>query len=440
MDAKLVEEEAKKVFQGIKSYLLSKHPFWGTVSVNLKFSLLKDAPSIAFTDCYSTVYFRPEALKLPPKELKFIVLHELLHVVLMHSQRRGKRDPYLWNLACDYAINSILVDEMKMEMPKTIPGLYDENFKNKPAEVIYIELLEKASKVKIYIVIPDLCDSSNSGCNNKVFEVTTSGTKEITDENKIKKILSGKENAVVIKTEIFNPTDLKKSNNPEGEVSRIKDIIAQAHLIQQKFGDKVKGDLPGSVWAFVKKIVEPKVPFDILLARYASEIIAGKSEFSYTPLNKRRYLEYGAVYPSISKEEIPKVVVAVDTSGSISNAELSLFAGAIKKMSTITPELTVITCDASIHQVIPPSQIESFLKSIKFAGRGGTSHIPVFEYIDKKIPNPDVVICLTDGYTDYPNKKPKYPVIWVLTPNHKTPPWGKVIVLKKDNSYLDDDY
>ncbi len=218
----------------------------------------------------------------------------------------------------------------------------------------------------------------------------------------------------------------------------MKDIIAQAHLIQTKF-ERTKGSVPGSVWEFVKKIVEPKVPFEVLLSRYTSEIIAGKTEFSYTPINKKHYLEFGAIYPSLSKEEVPKVVLAIDTSGSISSEELKIFAGAIKKLSTLTPELTVITCDCNIRQVIKSNEIESFLKNLKFEGRGGTSHIPVFEYINKHIVNPDVVICLTDGCSDYPEKKPKYPVIWVLTPKHQEPPWGIKLVLEDRKDPLEED-
>jgi len=92
-------------------------------------------------------------------------------------------------------------------------------------------------------------------------------------------------------------------------------------------------------------------------------------------------------------------------------------------------------CDAQIQQVIRTTEIETFLRDIKFKGRGGTSHIPVFEYIDRNIKHPDVVICITDGYSEYPTKKPRYPVIWLLTENHREPPWGQKVIIKEKDRY-----
>lgn len=424
MDERMKELERRA--KAFKCYLLTNHPFWGTIAANLKFVVDKNFPGVAGTDCSYEVLIGLECEKLSHEEFKFVMMHELLHVVFFHSQRQGKRNPYLWNIACDYTVNSILIDEMKLPMPKTIPGLYDERFSLKSAEEIYATLYREIrdNAQPIYIVCSG---ETGSSC---IIEVSITGAREITDEAEKEKILN---NPKAKKIDARITSDLKKSKKEsiEEQIARIKDIIAQAHIIHMKHGDRHRGTLPASVMRHIKRIIEPEIPFDRLLARYASEMISGKSEYSYTPIHKRHYLEFDAVMPTISKEEVPKVVIAVDTSASITEEELEVFAGAIKKISTLTPEVTVITCDCAVHQVVKPGELEDFLKSLKMKGDGGTSHIPVFKYIDEKIKNPDVVMCLTDGYSEYPEKKPRYPVIWILTPEHQTPPWGHKIVISK---------
>jgi len=414
--------DLEKRLSQVRTFLLSSHPFFGTITANFQFEIKEDIPSIAATDCYKTIYFRPDCEKLSNDELLFVTLHEILHAALMHSQRRAKRDPYLWGIACDYAVNSILIDEMGKKMPETVPGLYSKEFSGKTAEEIYKKLEEKLNETTTL----ELCFGAGSCTQNQgKNQPRTIRIKLTEDEN----------GNVKVEVEGMSPDLIEPKNQTEAKEAeeRMKSIIVQAHLIAQKF-EKSRGSIPSSVLEFVKKIVEPKVPFERLLARYTSQIVSGKSEYTFNPVNKKYALYYDAVLPTVRGEEAPKVILAIDTSGSISHEELRIFAGAIKKLSTITPELTVITCDCEIQQVIRANEIENFLKKIQFKGRGGTSHVPVFKWIEKeyvkKEGRPDVVICLTDGYSEYPEKKPNYPVIWCLTPNHQEPPWGQKLVIK----------
>lgn len=401
-------EKLAEVLKKLRCYFFAEHPFWGTILSCMKFVVSSEFP-VAATDCHSRIVINPACVEFNKEDLKFVVLHELLHTIFLHSQRRGRRDYRLWNVACDYAVNSVLIDEMGMNT--SLEKLYDPRFKKKSAE-------------EIYEILKDEIQSQSGDKTNP------SGV-EVSDSDGEKNTCVGGSSDREKQGKLF-PDDLIPSNNPREESEKTKDLIVQAHTVYEKMKHKFRGDLPSSVVKVIKKIIEPRIPFERLLARYVSEFVTGKGEYSYSPVNKKAAFLFDIVLPSINKEESQKVVVAVDTSGSISESELSLFAGAIKKLSTLTQELTVITCDCKIQQVVRTSEIESFLKKLDFKGRGGTSHIPVFEYIDKNIRNPDVVVCLTDGYTEYPEKKPKYPVIWVLTRDHKEPPWGLKVVLEED--------
>ena len=442
-----VKESLEKKINGLKTYLLTTHPFYATVILNLAYVIDENTHFPASTDCYKRIYLHPDIDQLSTETFKFINLHELLHVIFMHSQRKGNRNHWLWCIACDYAVNSVLIKEMRMDPPKELPCLYDPRFVGMPAEKIYDLLLEELrnkkvvkfkfvsfssrtsvhddddenneinneDSVSITITIDDLCDCDQHGsgpCGNK---------KPQGEQGQGQKA----------EQKVLAPGDIHGSKNPAEEKERLRDILIQAHIMYEKFKDKTRGHLPGSVVEYIKKLVKPNVPFERLLARYASEVISGKGEYTFNPVNKKYAFYCDAVLPSTAKEEIPKIVVAVDSSGSMRTRDLELAAGAIKKLSSLTPEVTVIVCDHDIQQVIRTSEIEKFLKNVKFKGRGGTSHIPVFEYIDKNIKKLDVVICVTDGYSEYPEKKPKYPVIWLLTEDHKEPPWGMKVVMKE---------
>ncbi|MEM4140973.1 MAG: VWA-like domain-containing protein [Nitrososphaeria archaeon] len=378
-----LRSELEETLRSITTYFTVMHPFWGTIIANLEVIIDEESEIYAATDCHSKIVFGNKAFGLSKEAIKFIYLHEILHVSFHHSQRKKPTyDHHLWNVACDYAVNSILVDEMNYPIPKELDPCYNEKFKKMSAEEIYYKLIE-----------------------NQV-------------ENK------------------FNPifADLLPSSNPREEVDKVKSILVQADIVNSKF-PKAKGNIPNSLMEHIKKIKEPKVPFERLLAKYVSQLTSGKEEFSYNPIHKRKFIEYEIISPTISKALEPKIYLVIDTSGSISSEELSIFAGAMKKLSTISSELTVITHDVSVQQVIRSSQVDKFLQKVEFKGRGGTSHIEAFKHIEelsKREGYPDVVICLTDGYTDFP-EKPKYPVIWVLTKQHNPPPWGIKVVIEKED-------
>lgn len=375
-----LKRELEETIKSVTNYFTITHPFWGTVIANLEIIVDDQRENIAETDCHSKIIFGKGSFGLSKESIKFIYLHEILHVAFSHSQRKKTTyDPIIWNIACDYAVNSILIDEMNYSPPEEISPYYDKKYSKMSAEEIYYDLIGKRIELPLSTLI-----------------------------------------------------DLLPSSNPKCEIEKIKTVLIQADIVNSKFG-KTRGHIPGMLGKYIKSIKEPKVPFERLLARYVSHYTTGKEEFSYNPIHKRKFIDYEIISPTISKAIEPKVYLVIDTSGSISENDLTIFAGAIKKLSTITNELTVITHDVAVQQVIKPSQIDKFLREIKFKGRGGTSHIKAFEYINdiaKREGNPDVVICLTDGYTEFPSQ-PKYPVIWALTKTHNPPPWGIKIVIEE---------
>ena len=92
--------------------------------------------SVAAVDAAQQELYINPAAGLSPDELRFVMAHELLHVGLRHDMRQQSRDAFLWNVACDYVINSWLI-EMGIGVMPDIGGLYDETLKGMSAESIY---------------------------------------------------------------------------------------------------------------------------------------------------------------------------------------------------------------------------------------------------------------------------------------------------------------
>src|SRR6201987_4650720 len=122
--------------QKARTVLLLDHPFFGTLLFRLGARAYGSIATMA-SDGVS-LYFNPEFVEgLSSAELIGTVAHECMHPALQHHTRRGGRNPRRWNMACDYAINPMLVDA-GLTLPKEV--LMDHRFRGMSAEEIYNRL------------------------------------------------------------------------------------------------------------------------------------------------------------------------------------------------------------------------------------------------------------------------------------------------------------
>jgi predicted metal-dependent peptidase len=167
-----------------------------------------------------------------------------------------------------------------------------------------------------------------------------------------------------------------------------------------------------------------KVDWRELLYGYIASY--AKSTYSFVPPNMK-YLYRGIYLPSLSSDLL-RIVVAIDTSGSIDEALLSEFLGEINSIMQSYPnyEIDVITADAKVqsHKVFLPGETLEY----EVSGGGGTDFRPVFEYIDSYINYPTLLLYFTDGMGTFPEMEPSYDVMWVM-PEEKEVPFGEVMVL-----------
>jgi predicted metal-dependent peptidase len=345
--------------------LLMDEPFFGTLALRPDYIMSDDIPTAA-TDG-KNFYFNPKFLSsLNRYEMAGLLAHEIAHNMLAHSHRMGDRNPKKWNIACDYAINPILVDS-GFKLPKD--GLLDTKYKDMSAE-------------KIYDLLPDETD-------------------ETKDSPSIGIVLKAK-------------TESEAEN--QQAIAEIKISVAQAARAAKNCGK-----LPSHLSKLVDSLLEPQINWRERL-RYCLGTVV-KHDYSWMRPN-RRFIAQNMYLPSLSSPGVGEIAVAIDTSGSINEDELNIFCSELNHLldETQPSKVTVLYCDASI-QAVEEYTADDLPISLKIRGGGGTKFSPVFEHLQNEPPK--ALIYFTDMCGEFP-EEPDYPVFWLATSRLKAP-FGETI-------------
>ena len=183
--------------------------------------------------------------------------------------------------------------------------------------------------------------------------------------------------------------------------------------------------MPGEFVREVARSRERKVPWRRLLRTFAGQAIA-RDDYSLARPNPR-YLCHDVVVPGMYSEQAARMVVAVDTSGSMTDDQIAAIAAELEALIDEEVEVTLLVADAEVHEVVCGAALAPYLQARRFKGGGGTSHRPVFEWIVAHRLRPDLFIGLTDLWTAFPERRPPYPVLWLTPEEHGAAPWGRVV-------------
>jgi predicted metal-dependent peptidase len=152
-----------------------------------------------------------------------------------------------------------------------------------------------------------------------------------------------------------------------------------------------------------------------------------REDYSYSRPSRR---EGDFIMPSLRSQQMD-LLVAVDTSGSIKEAELDEFIGEIDALKgQVRARVTLLPCDAALCEGAPFlfEPWETFQLPAEIRGGGGTSFRPVFEWVDREGRRPDLLVYFTDAQGEFPKTEPSFPVIWLVKGRGKVP-WGQRIQL-----------
>ena len=351
-----------------------------------KYKVSEDVPT-AMTNGVDCIYGDEFIRKLSESDRRGLIMHENLHKTFQHTflwKHLYEKNAKIANQACDYVINIIIKDlDTKSSGFVTLPqgGLYDERFRG-------------MSSQEVFDILMDEREEGGSGGN---------GDGEGED---------GEEGAGL---DGHDWTELPKEKQDE-----IKKEIDQA--IRQ--GALMAGKLGGNLSRELGELLQPKVDWREQLRDYVTSLADGKDISTWQRVN-RRWLQHDVYMPSTLSETIGRIVVGIDTSGSIGGEELNKFLSEVQSICmTVKPDIVdLIYWDTEVakHEIYDREKQDKLVQSTKPAGGGGTDPSCVPAYIEANKLNPECVIMLTDGYVSTWGTW-KHPLVWCIVGGNKATP------------------
>ncbi|MEO5350439.1 MAG: VWA-like domain-containing protein [Magnetococcus sp. YQC-3] len=384
-------------------------------------------------------------------QITFVMLHEMLHFINCHHTRGTRFDRVISNMAADHVINELLmkdlgmIDDEKGGKTKNVIGNVVELCVDPPPFVVN-ELLGKnytfegtyewlmKNKVQ-YVQIQQECSTcggsgkSQGQSQNQSQDQNGKPQKQPQDQNGESQNQSEQEcpdcsNKTNGKTKYkvkikgqpdqeYTP-DIDSSQNGEDQDEAAKetseefksDLRAILNILKQK--NQQRGFESGNIVEFIEKLTKVKIPWTELLDRAIRSSVVQSFENRAWKNPMKRMRAHGLMFPGHGTElTASKMVVCIDTSGSVGSDDLTKFLSICKDSLVHFEEILVIQHDYKVTKVtvVDKQNMESGLDEVAhFEGRGGTSHTDVFKFIEENLWHEEaevgLVIMLTDYYSD----------------------------------------
>jgi len=340
---------------------------------------IKDDTPTACTNGRDVYFGRGFVESLNDADLRGVIIHEAKHKMYRHLltwQHLSKINHNKANQACDYVINAEIIDECNasgnfITLPKG--GLYDPKFKGMDSS-------------QVFHLLPD--EKGGNGEGQGFDEHDWEGAKDMT------------------------------TSEVEELAKEIDQAIRQGAILAGKVG--------GSLNRSFDSLMSAKVNWKEALREFVSAVCNGKDDSTWRKPN-RRWLQHDIYMPSQISETMGRVVVAIDTSGSIQGAILTRFISEVASiMENVNPEqVDLIYWDSKVagHEVYGLNDATRMTTSTKPKGGGGTSPSCITAYMRKHKIEPVCAIVLTDGYVgDDWGGSWSCPVLWAIVDNKQANP------------------
>lgn len=363
--------------------------FAGVLSVG-KVIFTEDIPT-ACTNGRDVMYNPKFIETLSDRELNFVVLHEALHKVFQHMslwRKLWKQSPMLANISADYVVNNTIYEADQSSEVISIPSsaLFDKKYAGMTTKQVFDSLVKEIEQN----------DEGGQGEGHDTHD--WEGAEALTEE----------------------------------EVKETAKQIDQA--LRQ--GEIIRGKMQGNQNRTIDGLLEPKVNWREQLREFVNATCKNKDKTSWKRPHKR-FLGQDIYMPSMIGETVGKIVVGIDTSGSIGNKELSEFlsevVGICDDVSPESIELIYWDYDVAGHETYNMGDYAGLASTTKPAGGGGTRVGCLNQYMKDKMITPEATIILTDGYVEE-NWGGAWdsPTLWAITSRHLSSPHGKSIYLETE--------
>jgi predicted metal-dependent peptidase len=438
------DREARLKMLRARTELVLDHPFFASLALRLE--LREDAGcSTAWSDGTLLAYNPGYVNAVPLEKLKGLQCHEVLHLACLHHTRRKGRDPKMWNKACDFAINPIL-----LEAGLCLPTGYldDPAFHGKSADAIYANLMDGLDEARGGAVGGGKEDEGSPAEDVEAKNGHENGTQgdDQPRENGRSKGDEGSRQSVAgsgetrskgeesaessdpgMSGEVRDPEQGNRA--PEGASRQIQELAWESAVAQALHKARECGQLPGCLERLLADRLFPTLGWREILRRFLAR--AARNDFSWVRPN-RRHLHAGLHLPGLENLELAEIAVAVDVSGSITQPELERFAAELSALlEEFDSAITVLTCDAAVTSCRRLSRADLPL-DFTATGGGGTSFRPPFRLLEEEGVQPACLVYFTDMACDSYPCDPGFPVLWV-TPGQdfQPPPFGEVVRMEQ---------
>lgn len=398
-----------------RTQLILDKPFLGNLVLRLPLAAADSWCKTSATDA-KKFYYNPRFIdSLNNHQIKFVLIHEALHCALTHFTRRGNRTKHKWDLACDFAINPLLVKE---------------DF-HPPIDVPIFRQYEGMIAEEIYPMIDDNLDQEPM--DQHLYDEQANNDSKQSDGGMREDDLQQEKQLSALKSNADNqqgnsdsapqlaqqPPILKADEVAKLATQWQKNLASSAQLAQQA------GKLDTEFAKLIDFFLQPQVSWQSLLTQYMSTF--ARDDFSYSRLSRRAG---EAILPSLKSHQID-IVIAIDTSGSISQQEVNEFVSEVDSIkANLRASITLLACDEKLSEHCP-WRFEAWNKlqfPSSLGGGKGTNFNPVFDYINAQDNICDVLIYFTDAKGVFPDAEPNYPVMWLVKGKQRVP-WGSRIQL-----------
>ncbi len=349
--------------------LLLKAPFFGNMATRMRLIESSDWCPTAATNGRDFMYNTEFVKKLSVKKLEFLFAHEICHAIFDHFGRVGSRDRMLANIAQDYAVNQILVDERIGEKITEVKICYDPKYRGMAWEEIYDILYEQAEKIPMSQLLSQLGELLDEHIKEQ--EGAGAGDDK-TKDGKSKPSLS------------------------KEEAEKLRQEIKEAMI--QSAAAAGAGKTPAGIMRMIKNLTEPKMDWRQLVQQEIQSIV--RNDYSFTRVN-RKSMHSGAILPGMKEATTIDVAIAIDMSGSIGEEDATVFLSEIKGIMDQYEDFRInLWCfDTEIynHKVITHDEAHE-LEEYEPQGGGGTDFEVNFTFMEENGIQPKKFIMFTDGY------------------------------------------
>lgn len=407
------------------------HPFFYFMCAELKIRETRDFETMATDgDC---LLFNPDyvqSLSIP--EVEAVLLHEFHHVIFMHPWLSEKallagRNKVIWDLAMEFVVNEHVTRLIRQredfagasanrEFVPKLPGL----------PFCLADVLNHAQDPK---PVKDIYFYDRSvGCRDvfSAYDYIKESIGKALRRPTGKKIVQVSGDVRRLDHWLISERELERliQKHLRGNEVAARKVRERFFLAPTVFGPTWKsiyGNFSHDLRKQFDELTKPEINWKRYLSTIAGRIV-DTDEFRFDAPNLRHPMARDVIYPGLRTEKVEDVYIAIDTSGSIDARMLSQFlsecAGILRYLERVG--IMTIDCVERPIQFVEPRE----LQKLEITGGGGTDFRAAFRVLESQKITPAVLIYFTDGFGDFPEKKPHFPVLWVLTSHSGEVPEG----------------